>query len=242
MENDFKYFRTNNGGRVHAAPAVDESWILTIWNRYVDSAKYGSVLVDLSETNPAGKAVIKVYVSRRRGNIPRRLKTSRAAHEGRGYLAFARAGIPVVPLLFWGEKRHLALFEAGAVATLHMAADTVSEAFRKTADDKLLHRAAAALGAIHRAGLVHGDPRTRNFLVDGPRLTVIDLPSWSRFSRRSQRNDLMRFLGSAALLTGEIKKTETLLDIYVNKGRPLPVGRRKLLEMADRYRKEMRLP
>jgi tRNA A-37 threonylcarbamoyl transferase component Bud32 len=221
---------------------VDDAWVRTIWDRYVDRAAYGSVLVDLSEENPGGKAVLKVYVSKRRGDLPRRLKRSRAAHEGSGYLVFARAGIPVVPLLFWGEKRRLALFETGAVATLHMPADTVAQAFRKTSDDDLLKRAAAALGAIHRAGLAHGDPRVRNFLADGPLPTVIDLASWSRFSPRSQQNDLMRFLASAALLTGEIKKTEILLDIYINEGRPLPVTREKLLETADRYRKEMRLP
>jgi tRNA A-37 threonylcarbamoyl transferase component Bud32 len=239
---DDNSIRTVEGARIHVNPAVDENWARRIWDRYVDRAAYGSVLVDLSEENPGGKAVLKVYVSRRRGDLRRRLKRSRAAHEGHGYRVFARAGIPVVPLLFWGEKRRLALFEAGAVATLHMSADTVAQAFRKTSDDDLLKSAAAALAAIHRSGLVHGDPRVRNFLADGPRPTVIDLPSWARFSPRSQQNDLLRFLASAALLTGEIKKTEILLEIYVNEGRPLPVSPRKLLEMADRYRKEMRLP
>ena len=60
----------------------------------------------------------------------------------------------------------------------------------------------ASLGRLHRAGVVHGDLKASNLLVDGTRLALVDLdavqrpPRWRR--RRAQRRDWQRLLRNFA--------------------------------------------
>lgn len=242
------------GARIHVAPGVDAEWARWVWESRVRAGSERILLVDVRTGSPGeaaaragarvseGTAVVKVYRPRRKHGLLRRLRASRAAREGRGYEAFATAGIPAVRLLFWGEERRWALFAVGAVATLRVDAEPVSVAYGRAPDDGLLERTAAALGAIHRAGLAHGDPRTRNFLATTPVPLAIDLPSWSPLGRRSQTQDLVRFLGSAAILTGGIERAKKLLEPYGADGPPLPISFERLLEMADRYRTEEGIP
>jgi hypothetical protein len=238
------------GGRIHVAPEVDAEWAREVWDAHVRSGRERLVIVDLpgerrdgsSAPAPTGTAFVKVYRPRAKHGLLRRLRPGRAAREGRGYEAFARAGLPAVRLLFWGEERRWALLRVGAVATLQVAAEPVSVAYGSAPREDLLQRTAAALGAIHRAGLAHGDPRTRNFLATMPVPLAIDLPSWSTLSRRSQTQDLVRFLGSALVLSGGIEGADKLLEVYGTEGLPLPVPSEELLGLADRYRLKEGIP
>lgn len=145
-------------------------------------------------------AFVKVYNRRAKHGVLRRLRPGRSVNEARGYLAFARAGLETPRVLFWGEERALGLWRRGVICTEFIDSPTVAESFARDRDESLLLAAADALGRIHRAGLAHGDPRTRNFLATSAGALPFDLCSWGPLTRRAREWDLVQFLGSAAAL------------------------------------------
>jgi tRNA A-37 threonylcarbamoyl transferase component Bud32 len=108
------------------------------------------------------------------------------------------------------------------VVTAKVAVGTVAEVYAETPGREWLEAVIDELVMIHRAGLTHGDPRTRNFLATRPRVTAFDLPSWSRRTRRSQVRDLVRCLGSVTKLVGETEVSDRLLFRYEESFGSLP--------------------
>lgn len=160
-----------------------------------------------------GRAFIKVYNPRAKHSLWRRLRSSRAIAEGRGYLTFAAAGIVTPELVAWGEVRRRGLWMRGVVITRMIEGPTVAEDFVARGDVGVLEQTAGCLSRVHRAGLAHGDPRLRNFLVSGGEILPFDLCSWGRLSERRRRNDLLKFLGSAMTVT-EYAAAKGLLQRY----------------------------
>ncbi len=143
--------------------------------------------------------VVKRYNIKSAGHALRRL-----AGPGRGRRAWRNAhllqacGIPTPkPLALVEERRGLRrrawlIMERGAGER----ADRLAEPEPASAT---VRRLAALVAAFGRAGLVHGDMKASNFLVDDGRVQVIDLdslhrPRWRRLRERGIRADRERFL------------------------------------------------
>jgi len=224
---------------LHAAESVSTDWVGQAWEQAARTERRGITVLLL----PGGAgAILKVYRLRPRHGYWRRLRASRAVLEGAGYRAFRARGIPTPSLLFYGERRRFGLWEFGAVATARVDARSVSEAFSLDRDEGLLMEAASVLADVHRAELIHGDPRLRNFLATRPRPMPFDLPSWGPLTGSSQIGDLVRFLGSTLVLSGDEALTREVLDEYLREG-PRPsadVG--SILEAAATYAVEKGVP
>jgi tRNA A-37 threonylcarbamoyl transferase component Bud32 len=159
-------------------------------------------------------AFVKVYNRRQKHGLIRRLRSARSMREAAGYLAFAQAGLAAPDLLLWSELRRFGLLERGVIVTAWVASPTVAEALVSGEDHSLLSVTAAALARIHRAGLAHGDPRTRNFLATPEGPMAFDLCSWGRLTEQSRTWDLTKFLGSSVVLVGDESIAAALLEAY----------------------------
>jgi hypothetical protein len=224
--------------RVTAATDLPEPWVREVVERATGRGKK-SLAVEPHET---GEALVKVYRRRPRHGRWRRLRKSRAVREGEGYREFERRGIPSPRLLLYGERRRWGLWDFGVVATERVEVGTIDMVWPAGRDDGLLAAAAEVLAGIHGAGLAHGDPRLRNFLAARPRPLPFDLASWAPLTRSGHRRDLVRFLGSASLLTGDAGRVEELLARYAEDGPALPDSRGELLAAAADYAREKRAP
>lgn len=176
----------------------------------------------------------KVYLPRAKHTILRRLKKSRALLEGAGYLAFARKGIATPRLLAWGEARRRWLWTRGFVITEYKSCPTVAERFVQENDPSLLERTIVALVQAHGNGLVHGDPRLRNFLAQSEQVLMFDLCSWRRFNRKRQARDLVVFLGSCLTVTTP-GVAEQLLRQYARETSDSNLPIRQILKDAQAY-------
>lgn len=229
-------FRRFSSGRVrfHALQGCDEAWMLELWRRIDVEARARVSCV--APSDGGDEVFVKVYRRRPEHRLLRRLGRGRAASEAAGFQAFARANLPVVPLLAWAEERRFGLLEKGMVVTAKVAVRTVAEVYAETQGREWLEAVIDELVTIHRAGLAHGDPRTRNFLATRPRVTAFDLPSWSRKARGAQVRDLVRCLGSVTKLVGEAGASHDLLSRYEESfgSLPAPVGelRTRILEYS----------
>jgi tRNA A-37 threonylcarbamoyl transferase component Bud32 len=121
--------------------------------------------------------------------------------------------------------------------TLRIDAPSVAEAYALSRDDALLFATAEELGRIHKAGLAHGDPYTRNFLATRPRPTPLDVASWSHLRKASQLKDLTRFACSIIKLTADVNQAKAMLSHYERFGQPLPVSMEELIHGAVAYAK-----
>ena len=181
------------------------------------------------------KLLVKIYRVRKRCKIFSRLKKSRAICEGEGYRFFNELGIKTAQLVMYGEQRKWRLFQTGVVVTVYEEVDTITEAYLKTKDFSLLMKTSEVLGMIHNAGVTHGDPRTRNFLATSSGPLPFDLPSWSKLLDESQKQDLVRFLGSANILLKNTQRCSELLDVYNRVLSRLPCTKQDLLHAAEEY-------
>ncbi len=224
--------------RIAVAPGVSVAWAREVCDSRVYAKATRLSIVACPSVEGTREAVVKLYLRRRSHGLVRRLLTSRAAREARGYEEFQRRGMPTARLLFWGEARRFGLFQTGIIATVRIDAEPVHAAYAREPDERLLESVVDVLVAMHRAGLCHGDPRVRNFLATRPVPTVIDLAAWSPMRRRAHLRDLTRFLGSSAALAGSDDKVRALLRRYASAGPALPCAAEELLARAERYRRE----
>jgi len=217
--------------QLNLAEGVSEEWARTLVALLVKREPMG-VMRYMAPPGWTGETAVKVYTPRPKHGILRRLRTGRAAKEGAGYMAFTERGLSVPTLLLWGESRRWGLLKFGIVVTLWVDAPSVAEAYTSSQQEELLFSTAEELAQIHRAGLAHGDPYTRNFLATHPRPMPLDLTSWSRFGKASQLTDLIRFAGSVIKLTDDPNQAKAMLLHYERFGPQLPVSIDDLMNRA----------
>jgi tRNA A-37 threonylcarbamoyl transferase component Bud32 len=197
--------------------------------------------------DPSGRpTALFVKAEFRRPNQPlgKRLKSSRAVAEGRGYHAFAAADVPTPRLFLFGEQSRLRPRAGGVVVTERVRGRNAAHLWIATPDPDLGARVARMLARIHAADLVHGDAAMRNFvLVDG-REYAVDLPGWSEWTRDGAERDLARFLGSAS----KIGATEERLEGWMEEYAAAPGGpaarladgwRGRVTSAAEEYRRHL---
>ncbi|MBL8746070.1 MAG: hypothetical protein JNK58_06910 [Phycisphaerae bacterium] len=196
--------------RLTTHSALSLEWVLANLRKPTKASGRQHAIAALPD---GARVFIKTYNPRANHSLWRRLRDSRAIAEGKGYLAFASAGIETPELIAWGEVRRRATWQRGIVITRLVDGNTVAEHYSENKDVGVLEQAAACLARVHRAGLAHGDPRLRNFLVDHERILPFDLCSWGLINERRRRNDLVKFIGSARTVT-EPAVAERLLARY----------------------------
>ena len=221
--------------KITAVEEIPETWVRDLINRIVSSNIQKINVIRLPPNFSEEKAIAKIYQVRKRKKILSRLKKSRAIREGEGYRHFNALGIKTLELIVYGEERKCGLFQKGLVVTIYKPVDTLSEAYRKGKDFELLLNAAEMLALIHKTGVAHGDPRTRNFLATTPIPLPFDLPSWSKLKTKSHMQDLVRFLGSAAVLLEDPKKSQKLLHAYRRLVPNLPAKEESILHAAEQF-------
>jgi tRNA A-37 threonylcarbamoyl transferase component Bud32 len=221
--------------RLWTDPRLPDAWVESVIGALPQGPRRGHLQAPLPEPWVSRVAVVKVYNRRPSHRLLRRLRPGKAVREASGMRVFARAGVPVPPLLAWGEERALGLWQRGVVITERLPATALDEQYQGTRHGEVFAAGMERLAMIHRAGLAHGDARACNFLADGDDVFVIDVEAWSRLNRRSGRRDLVRYLGSALRATGDAETTSALLARYEALA-GAPVARRaSLLEEARRY-------
>ena len=221
--------------RIYVIEEIPETWVRDLIQRIVSSNAQQIDVIPLPPNFSEEKAMVKVYRVRKPKKILSRLKKSRAIREGEGYRHFNELGIKTIKLILYGEERKWGLFQKGVVVTIYKPVDTIAEAYRKRKDFELLLHAAEKLAIIHQTGVAHGDPRTRNFLATSPCPLPFDLPSWSKLRAKSQMQDLVRFLGSAAVLLEDATKSHRLLEVYKRLVPNLPGKGESILHAAEEY-------
>lgn len=189
----------------------------------------------------AAEAFVKVVRRRPGHGIVHRLRKSRATLEGLGYQAFGNAGFSIPPLLALGEQRRLGLFQKGFVATERMEAPDLSDVIEGDLEVGVVRRLAELLGRIHAAGLVHGDPLLRNFLLldskgADSQILPIDLGGFGPATPESRRRDLIRFLGSVLFHSDDLERAQRAIPRYEAYAPSLGEGESRLLEDAIAYR------
>jgi hypothetical protein len=185
---------------------------------------------------------VKAEFRRPHQPLGRRIKPARAVAEGRGYRAFAAAGVPTPRLFAFGAQPRL-LPRAGAiVVTERIHGRDAARLWAASPDAELGARVARTLDRIHAAGLVHGDAVMRNFvLVDGHEYAV-DLPAWASWSRPRAEDDLIRFIGAAANRGADAATLAGWLDAYASgpcgaAGRLADGWRSRVAAAADEFRR-----
>lgn len=222
--------------RLHVLADVGDAWAWDLWDeRLAAGARHAECALP-----DGGCAFVKVYARRAGHGLVRRLRPGRAEREARGCLAFARARLPVVELLLWGERRARHLLDAGLVATRRVPRPTLADAFLESFDDEILAGGIALLARVHAAGLVHGDARLRNLLATEPAPTICDLAQWADAGRHAAARDLCTYLASASVLVGRPAPLDAWLGHY-EEALALPASRSRLgpaiAAMADRMRR-----
>lgn len=179
----------------------------------------------------------------RRPNQPlsKRLRPSRAVAEGRGYRAFADAGIAVAKLCAFGEQSRLRPRAGAIVVTEKIRGRDAARLWKRAPHVDIGLRVARTLARIHAAGLVHGDPVMRNFVLVPGAEHVIDLPGWGRWSAGRAERDLALFIGSAMKLGADSSHVLRFLAAYEedvsHPAARLAVGwRERVMEAANAYR------
>ncbi|MGR9100958.1 MAG: lipopolysaccharide kinase InaA family protein, partial [Gammaproteobacteria bacterium] len=130
---------------------------------------------------------VKRYTAARK-SISRFFGKSRICSEWENLLAFEKLGIPVPPIVAYGQKTRRGLFKCGALVTEEVPGaadlDRYVRKHRAILQDKAWVRAvidqvADYTRVMHRAGFVHGNLNWRNILVTTsgePRVFFIDCP------------------------------------------------------------------
>jgi tRNA A-37 threonylcarbamoyl transferase component Bud32 len=226
-----------DGIRLHHTSGFGDAWLAEMWNQCVSGTtdRISRWQIPANDGQKEIAVYVKIYRKRPSHRLLKRVLPSRALQEGKGYLEFARRGIKTVPLIAWGEERRWGLWQQGVIVTEAINAKTVEEEYTVHNDPDLLVKTAQQLSRIHNIGLAHGDPLARNFLATAETPIPFDLPSWSHRTVKSQRQDLIRFLGSMWALTGNKKMTQTLLSCYREKMDDLPLNTEDLLCEAEEY-------
>lgn len=231
-------------GKLLVAECVDDNWLHAFYDEIGSNADDDAGTVSGAKAGPAG--IGQVYVKRYRyrpgHSLVRRLGPNRARREGAGYRAFARKGIPTPRLLVYGDTRKTGLFVKGLVATAMLDAVNLVDHYRTTGEEEMIVAAARFLAHIHTSGLAHGDACLRNYLVSGSSAMALDLPSWSRFTRKAWLNDLTRFLGSGLKLTSDDALVTHVMDEYLEAFGRLPSSRTTLIAHAQTYAAETNRP
>jgi len=239
------------------AEGVDDQWVDGLWNAPGADAEddagsaAGEKIVHRQRghdsvecAGPAG--IDRVYAKRYRvragHSILRRLGPNRARREGAGHRAFAEKGIPTPRLLVYGDTRKAGLFVEGIVATVVLDAANLIEHYRSTGEKEMIWEATRFLARIHTGGLAHGDACLRNFVVSGSSAMALDLPSWSRLSRKAWLNDLTRFFGTGLKLTADKDFVSHLMDAYHEAYGGFPAKRAALFARAEAYAVETSRP
>ncbi len=179
----------------------------------------------------------------RRPNQPlsKRLNAARAVAEGRGYRAFAAAGLAVAKLFAFGEQSRLRPRAGAIVVTEKIRGRDAARTWKRAPHVDIGLRVARTLAAIHAADLVHGDSVMRNFVLVPGAEHVIDLPAWGRWSAVRAERDVALFIGSAMKLGADSSHVLRFLDAYDDHlSRPaarLGAGwRARVMEAANAYR------
>ena len=220
--------------RLQIASGIEDSWIATMW-QYCVNRTDNRICRWQSPGESGPEVYVKVYRRRPSHGLLKRWRPGRAIKEGNGYLEFSKRGIQTVPLIAWGEERHWGLWQRGVVVTEAIDAITVEEEYTSDENVELLCDTAELLARIHTVGLTHGDPLARNFLATRPDPVPFDLPSWGKLTPSSQREDLIRFLGSMLQLTENREITQDLLCRYTDRIDNLPQTEEDLLQESQNY-------
>jgi hypothetical protein len=233
-------FRTLRLGRFRGSIQhnIPKDWLASILSEPLESQSGRVCYRPLPEALGSGEAAVKIYRVNKKRRLLKRMKVGRARREGEGYLCFHARGIQTVDLLLFAEERHLGLLTSGVVVTRKVDAETVAQSHTRNPRFELLEQTADTLSHIHLAGLAHGDPRTRNFLATKSGPLPFDLPSWSFLTAVSQRQDLVRFLGSTAALLGGVMGTRPLAARYRSHGLRLPCTEDELMDEVSAYHRK----
>src|SRR5258705_11591523 len=87
--------------------------------------------------------------------LGKRIRPSRAIAEGRGYRAFAAAGLPTPRLFAYGEQSRLRPRAGAVVVTEKIRGLDAARLFQRQAGAEAGLRVARLIASIHAAGLVH---------------------------------------------------------------------------------------
>lgn len=167
------------------------------WRRY-----RAAFVVDES---PVGPAHVKVYTPRDAVELAIETATpSRALTSWRMGLALLAAGIPTPEPLLWLSRKPWRLHRESVLVTQRLVDPVIvmqKELEARVQEGKalrpLLDEAARLAADLHRAGFFHGDFTSRNLLVSGGALSLIDLDRTKRI----------------AWLPGPIRRRIQLLDL-----------------------------
>lgn len=234
--------RLENGFAPDEAREVVDRVLATEGDRVSFAMRRPGAAPDPQRRGRPPRVYVKAEFRRPDEPLSKRLRPSRALREGRGYRAFAAAGLPVPNLLLFGEQSRLRLRGGGIVVTEKIRGRDAATTWKRAPSPDVLRRTAALLAAIHRAGFVHGDPVLRNFVLTPGGDHVIDLPSWRPFSSDGGVADLALLAGSAMKLGANSAHVAALVAAYADSpgdpGARLPRGwRPRVLAEADAYRR-----
>jgi len=188
-----------------------------------DPIRGAEAVVDVGPTSVTKRRVPKGY---RHPALDARLRRERTAAEARLLAEARRRGVPT-PVV-----RDLDPY----TATLVLAAVGTDD-LRATPTVALVRAVARHLATLHAAGLVHGDPTTRNVRVDG-RPTLID------FGLGYHSDDVEDFAMDLHVLAGSLAGTTddpgplvaAMREAYAEAGDPAVLDRLDEVERRGRYR------
>ena len=160
---------------------------------------------------------------------------------------FEAWGIPVAPLVAWGQQRRSGIFQRGALITREVP-NTIDMAALACGDDPRLRdrgwvqrislQVAQATRTLHAHHFAHNDLKWRNLLVnDAGELFLIDCPSggfwWGPFLRRRIVKDLACLDKVAKYRLSRTQRLRFYLQ-YQQRARLLP-GDRALIDQVLKY-------
>jgi hypothetical protein len=175
--------------------------------------------------------------------LRKRFRDSRAVREGRGFRAFAAAGLPVAELHFFGEQSRLRPRGGSIVVTRGVLAPNAAEIYADGPDLEVGRRVMGSLAGIHARGLVHGDPLLRNFVPTPEQVWIVELPAWGRANERNVERDLARLLGAALRFGADHAHLNQLCLAYLNAPESpavmlAPEWQRRVMGDAEAHRRE----
>jgi tRNA A-37 threonylcarbamoyl transferase component Bud32 len=234
--------RLENGFTADEARAVVDKVLATGGDRVSFlMSRPGSPDVPRGTRGRPPRLFVKAEFRRPDQPLSKRLRAARAVAEGRGYRAFAAAGIAVARLFAFGEQSRLRPRAGAVVVTEKIRGRDAARLWKRAPQVEIGLRVARTLARVHAAGLVHGDAVMRNFVLVPGAEYVIDLPGWGRFTAAHAERDLALFVGSAMKLGADSSHVLRFLDAYADDsartaGRLGTGWRQRVLTEADSYR------
>jgi len=197
-------------------------------SRPVDTTEVrgAEAVVEIGDETVEKRRLPKPY---RHPSLDDRLRRERTAAEARLLAAARRLGVPTPVVLDVDRREHRLRLERVGESDLDEA---LTEA--------RIRAVGAHLAALHAAGVVHGDPTTRNVRVSQDRVYLVD------FGLGYHSDDVEDFAMDLHVLAQSLAgtaadpepPTRALLDAYAGAGDPAVIDRLAEIEGRGRYRGE----